>query len=126
MAGRVEGKVALITGGSSGIGKATALLFGREGAKVAIADYNVEGGERTAKTIRDSGGTASFYSVDVANPEEIETLIKKVVETYGRLDHAFNNVGIEGQLGGDAGLHDRDRESGDRNQPDLGVRVHEA
>jgi NAD(P)-dependent dehydrogenase (short-subunit alcohol dehydrogenase family) len=98
MPGRIQGKVALITGGSSGIGKATALLFGREGAKVAIADYNVEGGERTAKMIQDSGGIASFHAVDVANPHEIEALIKKVVETYGRPDHAFNNAGIEGQL----------------------------
>jgi len=98
MAGRVEGKVALITGGSSGIGRATALLFGREGAKVAVADYNAEGGEQTIKTIKDAGGVASFHAVDVANPAEVETLIKKVVETYGRLDCAFNNAGIEGQM----------------------------
>jgi NAD(P)-dependent dehydrogenase (short-subunit alcohol dehydrogenase family) len=98
MAGRVEGKVALITGGSSGIGRATALLFGREGAKVAVADYNAEGGERTVKTIKEAGGIASFHAVDVSNPQEVEALIKKVVETYGRLDHAFNNAGIEGQM----------------------------
>jgi len=55
MAGRVEGKVALITGGGSGIGQATALLFGREGAKVLVADYNAEGGERTVKTIKEAG-----------------------------------------------------------------------
>lgn len=98
MAGRIEGKVALITGGSSGIGRATALLFGREGAKVAVADYNAEGGERTVKTIKEAGGTASFHAVDVSNQQAVEGLINKVVETYGRLDYAFNNAGIEGQM----------------------------
>jgi len=98
MAGRVEGKVALITGGSSGIGRATAILFGREGAKVAVADYNTEGGERTVKTIKDAGGIASFHAVDVSNPQAVEATIKQVVETYGRLDSAFNNAGIEGQM----------------------------
>jgi NAD(P)-dependent dehydrogenase (short-subunit alcohol dehydrogenase family) len=98
MAGRVEGKVALITGGSSGIGRATALLFGREGAKVAVADYNADGGEQTVKAIKDAGGVASFHAVDVASPQEVEGLIKKVVDSYGRLDSAFNNAGIEGQM----------------------------
>src|SRR3984957_11161033 len=98
MAGRVEGKVALITGGSSGIGRATALLFGREGAKVAVADYNAEGGEQTVKAIKDAGGVASFHAVDVASPQEVEGLIKKVVDTYGRLASPFNNAGIEGQM----------------------------
>jgi NAD(P)-dependent dehydrogenase (short-subunit alcohol dehydrogenase family) len=98
MAGRVEGKVALITGGSSGIGRATALLFGREGAKVAVADYNADGGEQTVKAIKDAGGVASFHAVDVASPQEVEGLIRKVVDTYGRLDSAFNNAGIEGQM----------------------------
>src|SRR5260221_13298861 len=60
MAGRVSGKVALITGGGSGIGRATAIVFGREGAKVAIADYNREGGEQTVKTIKAAGGEAIF------------------------------------------------------------------
>ena len=98
MAGRIEGKVALITGGSSGIGRATALLFAREGAKVAVADYNAEGGERTVKTIKDAGGAAFFHAVDVSNPQAVEVLINKVVETWGRLDYAFNNAGIEGQM----------------------------
>jgi NAD(P)-dependent dehydrogenase (short-subunit alcohol dehydrogenase family) len=98
MAGRVEGKVALITGGSSGIGRATALLFGREGAKVVVADYNAEGGERTVKTIKDAGGTAVFHAADVSNPQDVDGLMHKIVETYGRLDCAFNNAGIEGQM----------------------------
>jgi len=99
MAGRVEGKVALITGGGSGIGRATALLFGREGAKVLVADYNAEGGERTVKRSRSPGGTAIFHAADVSNPQDVDTLMHKAVETYGRLDCAFNNAGIEGQMG---------------------------
>ena len=94
MAGRVDGKVALITGGGSGIGRATALLFGREGAKVVVADYNAEGGERTVKTIMEAGGTAVFRLADVSNPQDVDTLMHEVVETYGRLDCAFNNAGI--------------------------------
>jgi NAD(P)-dependent dehydrogenase (short-subunit alcohol dehydrogenase family) len=98
MAGRVTDKVALITGGGSGIGRATALLFGREGAKVVIADYNPEGGERTAKEIREAGGSAIFQAADVSNPKDAEAIVAKAVETYGRLDCAFNNAGIEGQM----------------------------
>ncbi|HVC44019.1 MAG TPA: glucose 1-dehydrogenase [Candidatus Binataceae bacterium] len=98
MAGRVAGKVALITGGSSGIGRAAAMLFGREGAKVMVADYNAEGGERTAKAIREAGGVAAFHAADVSLPHDVEALIAKVVETYGRIDCAFNNAGIEGQM----------------------------
>jgi NAD(P)-dependent dehydrogenase (short-subunit alcohol dehydrogenase family) len=98
MAGRVEGKVALITVGGSGIGRATALLFGREGAKVMVADYDPEGGERTVKTIKEAGGTAVFHAADVSNPQDVDALIHKVVETYGCLDCAFNNAGIEGQM----------------------------
>ena len=98
MAGRVEGKVALITGGGSGIGRATALLFGREGARVAIADYNAEGGERVAKEIRNAGGAAEFHAADVSNPADVEALIGKIVAAHGRLDCAFNNAGIEGRM----------------------------
>jgi NAD(P)-dependent dehydrogenase (short-subunit alcohol dehydrogenase family) len=98
MAGRVDGKVALITGGGSGIGRATALLFGREGAKVVVADYNAEGGERTVKTIKEAGGAAVFQLADVSNPQDVDALMHSVVESYGRLDCAFNNAGIEGQM----------------------------
>ncbi len=96
MAGRIEGKVAVITGGGSGIGRATALLFGREGAKLVVADYDPEGGERTVKTIAEAGGTAVFHAADVSNPQAVDALMHKVVETYGQLDCAFNNAGIEG------------------------------
>jgi NAD(P)-dependent dehydrogenase (short-subunit alcohol dehydrogenase family) len=98
MADRVKGKVALITGGGSGIGRATAMLFASEGARVVVADYNVEGGERTAKAIKEAGGDAVFHPADVANPGEVETLVRKTIEAYGRLDCAFNNAGIEGQF----------------------------
>ncbi len=98
MADRVKGKVALITGGGSGIGRATAMLFASEGARVVVADYNVEGGERTAKAIKEAGGDAVFHLADVANPGEVETLVRKTIEAYGRLDCAFNNAGIEGQF----------------------------
>jgi NAD(P)-dependent dehydrogenase (short-subunit alcohol dehydrogenase family) len=99
MAGRVSGKVALITGGGSGIGRATAIVFAREGAKVVIADYNREGGEQTVKTIKAAGGEASFIEANVAVAQQVEAMVAKTVDTYGRLDCAFNNAGIEGQIG---------------------------
>jgi NAD(P)-dependent dehydrogenase (short-subunit alcohol dehydrogenase family) len=98
MADRVKGKVALITGGGSGIGRATAMLFAAEGARVVIADYNVEGGERTLRAIKEAGGDGIFHGADVANPKEVEALVAKTVATYGRLDCAFNNAGIEGEF----------------------------
>ena len=96
MADRVKDKVALITGGGSGIGRATAMLFASEGARVVIADYNVEGGERTLRAVKEAGGDAIFHAADVANHSEVEALVNKTVEHYGRLDCAFNNAGIEG------------------------------
>jgi NAD(P)-dependent dehydrogenase (short-subunit alcohol dehydrogenase family) len=99
MAGRVSGKVALITGGGSGIGRATAIVFGREGAKVLIADYNRDGGEQTVRMIKDAGGDASFIEANVAIAKHAEAMVAKTIETYGRLDCAFNNAGIEGQMG---------------------------
>ena len=91
----LEGKIALVTGGSSGMGRTTALAFAREGAKVVIADVQVEGGEETVQTIDDTGGEAIFFKTDVSRRDEVEALINRVVETYGRLDCAFNNAGIE-------------------------------
>jgi NAD(P)-dependent dehydrogenase (short-subunit alcohol dehydrogenase family) len=98
MAGRVQDKVALITGAGSGIGRATAMAFAREGAKVVVADYNAEGGERTVREIKEAGGEGFFYAADVANPKNVEALVKTIGERYGRLDCAFNNAGIEGEF----------------------------
>ena len=96
MAGRLAGKVAVVTGGSSGIGRATAQIFAREGAKVVVADIGVEGGAETVRLIKGSGGEATFVQTDVAQPADAEAMVKKAVEIYGRLDCAFNNAGIEG------------------------------
>jgi len=94
MAGRVEGKVALVTGGASGIGRATALTFAREGAKLVIADMNEDGGQQTVHMITENGGEATFVQVDVTSASAVEALISKTVETYGRLDCAHNNAGV--------------------------------
>ena len=93
-----EGKVALVTGGGSGIGRATALAFAREGARIVIGDRNVERGEETVRMIRDAGGTASFGRTDVSVAAEVEALVDQAMKTYGRLDLAFNNAGIEGEV----------------------------
>ena len=93
-----DGKVALVTGGGSGIGRAAALAFAREGTKVVIADRNVQRGEETVSTIRDAGGTASFRRTDVSVAADIEALVDYTITTYGRLDLAFNNAGIEGDV----------------------------
>lgn len=98
MAGQMKDKVALVTGGSSGIGRAAALAFAREGAKVVVADVQVAGGQETVRLIRDAGGEAVFVRTDVANPVEVQALVDQAVQRYGRLDYAFNNAGIEGTL----------------------------
>jgi len=92
----LEGKIALVTGGASGIGRATAGIFAREGAKVVVADVLEEGGAETARMIEDAGGEAAFVRCDVTDPGSVEALVKRVVELHGRLDCAFNNAGIEG------------------------------
>ena len=96
MSGRVEGKVALVTGGGSGIGRATALVFAREGAKVVVADVTEAGGLETVEQVTAAGGAATFMRADVSNPAEVEAMVSRAVEAYGRLDCAFNNAGIEG------------------------------
>jgi NAD(P)-dependent dehydrogenase (short-subunit alcohol dehydrogenase family) len=94
MSGQLNGKVALITGGASGIGRATALTFAREGAKLIIADMNEDGGQQTVHMIAEQGGEATFVQVDVSRATEVEAMISKTVQTYGRLDCAHNNAGI--------------------------------
>jgi NAD(P)-dependent dehydrogenase (short-subunit alcohol dehydrogenase family) len=99
MAGMLQGKVALVTGASTGIGKASALAFAREGATVVVSDINVDGGEETARLIGDSGGRAFFFEADVSKEDHVEALVSRTVEAYGRLDCAFNNAGIAGAIG---------------------------
>jgi NAD(P)-dependent dehydrogenase (short-subunit alcohol dehydrogenase family) len=94
----MKGKVVLVTGGGSGIGKASALAFARKGAKVAIADVNVEDGEEMAALLKTEGSESVFIKADVSKPEEVRSLIKKVVAIYGSLDCALNNAGIEGKM----------------------------
>lgn len=98
MAGRLDGKIALITGAGSGIGRASALTFAREGAKVAVADKLVDGGRETVRMVEAAGGTASFIEVDVSDAASVEAMVNATVDTYGRLDCAYNNAGIEGQV----------------------------
>ncbi len=98
MTGHMKDKVALVTGGSSGIGRAAALAFAREGAKVVVADVQVAGGQETVRLIGDAGGEAVFVRTDVASPVEVQALVDQAVQRYGRLDCAFNNAGIEGTL----------------------------
>ena len=96
MAGLVAGKVALVTGGGSGIGRASSQAFAREGAKVVVSDVVAEAGQETVQLIKDAGGEASFVAADVSQAAEVAALIKKCVDLYGRLDCAHNNAGIEG------------------------------
>lgn len=103
MPGQLDGKVAVITGGASGIGRATALAFAREGAKLMIADMNEDGGHQTVHMITEQGGEAAFVPVDVTQARAVEALISRTVEIYGRLDCAYNNAGISGT--GIAGTH---------------------
>ena len=95
MSGMFEGKVALVTGGATGIGRVGAQLFAREGAKVVVATArNVAGGNETVKLIEDAGGEAIFVQCDVSKEDEVRAMVDKCVEAYGRLDYAFNNAGI--------------------------------
>jgi NAD(P)-dependent dehydrogenase (short-subunit alcohol dehydrogenase family) len=98
VAGQLDQKVALVTGGASGIGRAAALAFAREGARVVVSDVTVVGGEETVQMIQAAGGTAMFVKADVSQGNEVERMVKLAVETYGRLDCAFNNAGIQGDL----------------------------
>jgi NAD(P)-dependent dehydrogenase (short-subunit alcohol dehydrogenase family) len=98
MAGILQGKVVLVTGGGSGIGRATSVKLAAEGAKVMIADYNAAGAERTVAMIKETGGIASCVVADVSIASQVATMVNRTVETYGRLDGAFNNAGVEGRM----------------------------
>jgi len=93
---RLAGKVALITGGGSGMGRASCVLFAREGARVAVVDRAADAGEETVRQIRDEGGDASFVEADVSDAADVERMMAATVDLYGRIDVLFNNAGIEG------------------------------
>jgi NAD(P)-dependent dehydrogenase (short-subunit alcohol dehydrogenase family) len=95
----LEDKVAIITGAGSGIGKATALLFSKEGAKIIVSDINEANGNSAVEEIRKTGGEAFYIKADSSKPEDNEMLVKQTVEKYGALDIAVNNAGIGGPLG---------------------------
>jgi NAD(P)-dependent dehydrogenase (short-subunit alcohol dehydrogenase family) len=96
MAGMLDGKSALITGGGGGIGRATALAFAREGARVAVADLVVEAARETVARVNATGGQAISLSGDMSQDADVRAMIEAVVRAYGRLDCAFNNAGIAG------------------------------
>jgi NAD(P)-dependent dehydrogenase (short-subunit alcohol dehydrogenase family) len=93
-----DGKVALVTGGASGIGEACVLRFAHDGAKVVVADLNSELGEKIVASVKQVGGDGIFLRVDVSKPEEVENMVGITVDTFGRLDIAVNNAGIGGEL----------------------------
>jgi NAD(P)-dependent dehydrogenase (short-subunit alcohol dehydrogenase family) len=95
---RFSNKVAAITGSGSGIGRATAIRFAREGAKVVVSDIDTAGGEETVKMIQKNGGEAFFINVNVTKASDIENLVQTTVSKYGTLDIIFNNAGYEGPI----------------------------
>jgi NAD(P)-dependent dehydrogenase (short-subunit alcohol dehydrogenase family) len=97
--GQLDGKVAVITGAASGMGKAAALLFASEGARVVLADLNVAGGEASAHEASQAGGPCVFQRTDVAAEADVEALVARALKEFGRLDVTFNNAGIGGALG---------------------------
>lgn len=96
MTAELEGKVGLVTGGTSGIGRETAVLFGKAGAKVVVAARREVEGEETIELIRAAGSDGLFVKTDVSKASDVDALVRRTVEKFGRLDVAFNNAGIEG------------------------------
>src|SRR5437764_11593049 len=94
--GQFDGKVAIVTGAASGIGRASAVLFAREGASVVVADVDAENGAGTVSRIEEAGGQATFVRTDVAEPADVEGMVATAIDRYGRLDFAHNNAGIVG------------------------------
>jgi NAD(P)-dependent dehydrogenase (short-subunit alcohol dehydrogenase family) len=91
---RLEGKVAIVTGGGSGIGRATAELFAREGARVLVVDYKADIGQEAVQAILDAGGEAIFVEVDVSDSAQVQTMVQTALDTYGGIDILFNNAGV--------------------------------
>ncbi|HTY53911.1 MAG TPA: SDR family NAD(P)-dependent oxidoreductase, partial [Candidatus Binataceae bacterium] len=98
MGGVLDGKIALVTGAGSGIGRAAALAFARAGAEVVTCDIDQAGGEATLTKLKAEGAKAEFSRIDVSHAGQVEELITKIVKTRGRLDCAYNNAGVEGEI----------------------------
>jgi meso-butanediol dehydrogenase/(S,S)-butanediol dehydrogenase/diacetyl reductase len=105
--GRLKDKIAVITGAASGIGRATAILFAREGARLVLADVQETGLQETLAAVRETGGEAVVMPVDVSVEQEVKGLIALGLNTYGRIDILINNAGITGRM---AGLEEQDGE----------------
>ena len=112
MPGSLENKVALVTGAGSGIGRASSLILAREGAKMVVSDIDASGAEETLSLIKERGGDGVFVHADVSKSNDVQELISRAVSTYGRLDCAYNNAGIEGYMSGR--LHEYPEETWDR------------
>lgn len=105
---KLDGKVALITGAGSGIGRASALIFAEEGAKVGVADCDSVGGQKTVDMIRGAAGEAIFIETDVTKAADVERMVKTAVDAYGRIDILYNNAGIIGPVAPTADLTEED------------------
>src|SRR5574341_143777 len=103
---RLADKVSIITGAAEGIGRGCALAFAREGARVVVADINAEAGAQTVHASRANGGQATFVSVDVSSPEQVESMVAHAVAMYGRVDVMVSNAGIGGHKLGDGPTHE--------------------
>jgi NAD(P)-dependent dehydrogenase (short-subunit alcohol dehydrogenase family) len=107
MAGEFDGKVALVTGGASGIGESVARMLAQQGASVLVVDLNEEGANRVAKELTDAGGKAVGFAGDATDPDQVKASVDAAVSQFGGLHLAFNNAGISGPLGP---LHETDLE----------------
>ena len=103
MAGMLDGKAALVSGGARGIGRSTALLFAKEGARVAVADLNGDGANETVALINAAGGQAIAITVEITRADQVDAMVARTLDAFGRLDCAFNNAGIAGYQVGAAG-----------------------